>query len=85
MIKIPEDKKLHFEAGLGLSIILGLLFTPLFGLQIGIAAGIGKELYDWYDYGTFDTLDMIATWIGASVGAALTFTIHFIWEWEEVD
>ena len=44
------DKLYHFIAGLILSLIGGY-FNPLYGLIIGISAGIGKEVYDYYDYG----------------------------------
>ena len=65
---IPIDKKLHFGAGLLIAILAGLLFNGLYGLALAIVAGIGKEIYDYIDYGKPDVTDAIATWIGGVVG-----------------
>ena len=64
---MEKDKLYHFIAGLILSLIGGY-FNPLYGLILGIQAGIGKEVYDYYDYGLFDKKDMLFTWLGAIIG-----------------
>ena len=68
------DKKLHLLAGLGIAIIFGW-HNPLIGLATGFLAGIGKELYDEYDYGGFDKYDMFATWAGSLLGAGLVYML----------
>lgn len=71
---MAEDKKLHLLAGLGIAIIFGW-HNPLIGLATGFLAGIGKELYDEYDYGGFDKYDMFATWAGTVLGAGLVYIL----------
>jgi len=67
-MRLAYDKKLHFGAGLLIAILAGLLFNSLYGLALAIVAGIGKEIYDYFDYGKPDVTDAIATWIGGVVG-----------------
>ena len=76
------DKKLHFIAGLCISVAAMLLYfycygtvNVLFGVGGGMVAGVAKEVYDEYDYGGFDYVDMLATWLGAIVGAGLVYII----------
>ena len=64
---MEKDKLYHFIAGLILSLIGGY-FNPLYGLILGIFAGVAKEVYDYYDYGLFDKKDMLFTWLGAIIG-----------------
>lgn len=49
--------------------------NALIGLFASFLAGIGKELYDEYDYGGFDKYDMFATWAGAVLGAGLVYIL----------
>lgn len=53
---IPSDKLLHFIVGSIISLIISLIFpiTESFCLIFAVLAGIGKEIYDKYDYGLFD-------------------------------
>lgn len=53
---IPYDKLLHFIAGIIFAMLFSLLFpiTESFCFVFSIAAGIGKDLYDKFDYGRFD-------------------------------
>lgn len=74
---IPFDKKLHFLCGFLIAVIMGFIIDPITGLGLSIAAGIGKECYDDYDYGKYDIADMIATWIGGAVGFALVSLINY--------
>ena len=73
--KIPYDKRLHFLAGLGCSLLFGVIINTLVGFISGIVIGILKEIYDFYDYGKFDCYDMFATWIGAIVGASIVWLL----------
>ncbi len=66
-----NDKLLHFLMGAGSCLIFGLLVSPIFGLAVGIAAGIGKEVWDSMGHGTPDILDAFATVAG-------TFLIYFL-------
>lgn len=65
---MQKDKILHFIAGITVSLLVVLIYyciteciNALIGLVAGFLAGIGKELYDEYDYGGFDKYDMFAT------------------------
>ena len=68
------DKILHLLAGLGIAIIFGW-HNPLIGLFAGFLAGIGKELYDEYDYGGFDKYDMFATWAGTIISIGVVYLL----------
>lgn len=77
------DKKLHFLAGLCITCVAVLLrymcygtVNLWFGLYCGMVAGVAKEVYDEYDYDGFDYVDMLATWLGAIVGAGLVYMIR---------
>jgi len=67
-MNIPLDKQAHFLGGYALAISIGL-FYPLFGLVAALAAGILKELYDYYHPATHtcDVNDLVATVAGGLV------------------
>ena len=72
------DKKLHFIAGLCISVAAMLLYfyyygtvNVLPGIGCGMVAGVAKEVKDEITYGGFDELDMLTTWLGATVGTGL--------------
>lgn len=65
-----DKKKLHFLCGLLISLLIGL-YNPIYGLSASVTAGVAKELYDYLDYGLFDTKDILATWVGAAIGTYL--------------
>ena len=72
------DKKLHFIAGLCISVVAMLLYfyyygivNVWFGLGCGMDAGVAKEIKDEITYGGFDSLEMYATWAGSLLGAGL--------------
>ena len=68
-MNIPKDKKLHFLAGVIVCFVVALIFkNPMYGLIASVIAGIGKEIYDYYDYGKFDFADALATWVGGIAG-----------------
>ena len=79
---MKKDKILHFIAGITVSLLVVLIYycitegiNALIGLFAGFLAGIGKELYDEYDYGGFDKYDMFATWAGSLLGAGLIYIL----------
>jgi hypothetical protein len=67
---MTKDKLYHLIAGFVIAIIIGL-FNPIIGLIIAVLAGIAKDVV--YDLllkkGTFELLDILATAVGAVVGA----------------
>ena len=73
MIKIANDKLLHLSVGLivysGISI-----FSLDYALLVVLILGIGKEIYDYYDYGGFDRADMVWT-VSAPLALYITETI----------
>ncbi len=74
---MPLDKKLHFSVCLGIC----LLLYPLIGwwsIGTAIATGVGKELYDWRDYGLFSWGDIIADLAGAAVGTIIIAIINLL-------
>ncbi len=44
------DKLLHAETGLIITLIFSIIH-PILGVLAGMFLGIGKEVYDWFDYG----------------------------------
>ncbi len=79
---MPADKKLHATYGvtIGAGTVTALNMInypgnrPLAATAVVVAAGLGKELYDEYDYGGFDYKDLLATVI-PGVAAA------YGWNW----
>ena len=76
------DKKLHFIAGLCISVAAMLLYfyyygtiNVLPGIGCGMVAGVAKEVYDYLDYGLFDKQDMFYTWAGSLLGAGLVYIL----------
>lgn len=66
------DKKLHFAAGVIISVCVGLiLHHPLYGLSAAAFAGIMKEVRDWCVYRGFDEKDMVMTWLGGLLGTLI--------------
>lgn len=67
---MPQDKQKHLLAGLALSLLVGLLLTPVWGLVIAIVVGALKELVwdKWCKKGTPEWLDFWATVAGGFVG-----------------
>ncbi len=75
-MKIPQDKKLHFGAGLVISLLYGYLMNPLTGIATAVLAGIAKECYDYVDYGEFDFMDCLATWVGGVAGYIVALLVN---------
>jgi len=72
--QIPEDKIYHFNAGV-FSEYVGKRFDVKVPIASSFVIGFGKEVYDYIDYGKFDTKDLAATVLG---GVAYTVTIKLI-------
>ena len=70
---MPKDKKLHWLAGLALSLAAGLLFCPIVGLATAAVVGALKEtIWDWLlKKGTPELLDFVATVAGGALGAVI--------------
>jgi hypothetical protein len=69
--KIPYDKRLHFIAGMLISLIVSIAINPTCGLITSAVAGVAKEVKDYLDYGGPDVLDCLATWLGGGIGYAI--------------
>lgn len=68
-----QDKVLHFIAGFLVTIIVAYLVSPHLGLTVGIAVGLGKELWDEYGETGFNELDLLVTALGAVTAYGITF------------
>lgn len=66
---MQNDKKLHFIAGLVISLVGGLIFLPL--VALGFLAGIVKEWWDSRGHGQVEWMDFVWTAIGAAVGGCI--------------
>ena len=62
---MTNDKVKHLTAGAIIAAGFGIALTPLAGLALGIAAGVGKEVWDSFGNGTPDVWDAVATIAGA--------------------
>ena len=40
-------------------------------VTVTVIVGVGKEVYDFFDYGLFDKKDLLADCVGAVTGATL--------------
>ena len=74
-MRVPKDKAMHFCAGLALSILAGLLYTPFWGLATAAVVGALKEIiWDWLlKKGTPEFLDFVATVAGGALGAVILY------------
>jgi len=76
-MKLPLDKVLHFLAG---SVITSLTYwlLGLWSILLTLIAGVGKELWDYYDDSTkqdVELADMIATVLGGLVTSIAWFVL----------
>ena len=78
VLAVPQDKMLHFVAGL----ILGAFFTIACHfpapLVAALAFGALKEAFDYWTTGEVDWWDLVATCIGGLVVQVFVF-IGMIW------
>ena len=68
-LDIPPDKALHLIGGV-LIYAVAHFVSPLVGLGAVVAAGVGKEIYDYFnrDKRTPEVMDAVATIIGGLLG-----------------
>lgn len=77
-MNIPQDKKQHFVAGFGITVIASLFVGYVIAAVIAILAAAGKELYDKVTgKGTTEILDFVATVVGAI--AAIAASVAATW------
>jgi hypothetical protein len=77
---IQEDKIKHFLAGAGIVFISKLFgFSLGIGLLIAIAAGVFKEIWDYYhpETNTAESADTVATVFGAMITTLLLHWINY--------
>ena len=79
---MPYDKKLHFIAGLCITVVTMLFYfychgtvNVWLGLGCGMVAGVAKEVKDEITYGGFNEFGMFATWAGSLLGAGLIYIL----------
>jgi len=67
---IKQDKLKHLLAGIGISLVFGVRFTPFIGLIAAAIVGALKEIvWDWLlKRGTPEFLDFLATALGGVIG-----------------
>jgi ABC-type microcin C transport system permease subunit YejE len=66
---MQRDKLKHLLAGIGISLVFGVQFTPFIGLIIAVIVGALKEIiWDWLlKRGTPEFLDFLATVLGGAI------------------
>ena len=72
-ITTHQDKVLHAIAGFLVGAITMYFFIgTMYPVLAVIAVGLGKELYDEYEYGGFDFFDLFVTLLGGFFGIVIT-------------
>ena len=67
MLHIPHDKLGHYFYGQVMTLAM-LLFTPhIFILLTILLISIAKEIWDYYNKGCVELLDVLATLLGSAV------------------
>ena len=66
---MKQDKLKHLLAGIGISLIFGVQFSPLIGLIAAAIVGALKEIiWDWLlKKGTPEFMDFLATALGGAI------------------
>jgi len=64
-----QDKLKHLLAGIGISLVFGVQFSPLIGLITAAIVGALKEIiWDWLlKKGTLEFMDFLATALGGAI------------------
>jgi len=64
-----QDKLKHLLAGIGISLVFGVQFSPLIGLIAATIVGALKEIiWDWLlKKGTPEFMDFLATALGGAI------------------
>ena len=66
---MKQDKLKHLLAGIGISLVFGVQFSPLIGLITAAIVGALKEIiWDWLlKKGTPEFMDFLATALGGAI------------------
>jgi uncharacterized protein involved in cysteine biosynthesis len=66
---MKQDKLKHLLAGIGISLVFGVQFSPLIGLIAAAIVGALKEIvWDWLlKKGTPEFMDFLATALGGAI------------------
>ncbi len=79
------DKQLHISISFILVLLmlsssnsLGISYYYELSISTTLLVGISKEVYDYFDYGKFDYLDILADVIGILLGVLLYSIISYI-------
>lgn len=69
----PEDKFLHFSVVCGMFLACRAVGVSVFmTVLLCTIVGIGKEVYDYFDYGLFSISDIVADYAGGIVAHIVT-------------
>lgn len=69
-MKLQQDKVKHIAVGFIIAMLLSFIH-PVLAFVAVIVAGVGKEVWDSFGYGTVDYWDIVATVAGGVVGTAV--------------
>ncbi|CAH9017303.1 conserved hypothetical protein [Vibrio phage 150E35-1] len=76
---IERDKVLHVSASVLIGATSEIYFEDAYkSTALCMGVGLAKELYDEYDYGGFDTQDLVADAIGCAIGVYTGYQIN-VW------
>jgi hypothetical protein len=66
---MQRDKLKHLLAGIGISLVFGVQFSPLIGLiTAGIVGALKEIIWDWLlKKGTPEFMDFLATALGGAI------------------
>lgn len=72
-----QDKLKHLLAGIGISLLIGIVFPPVWGLITAAIVGALKEIiWDWLlRKGTPEFLDFLATVLGGAIAYMVVKTV----------
>ena len=75
-----HDKTLHIMCGYAIAMTFGAIFGIKFGLVLATAAGVLKELYDYFHPETHsvEIADFFATVVGGVVGCIYLEILAYI-------
>lgn len=73
---IAIDKHMHFECGMVIA-LLWVMAMPCsidnYAFMAATLCGLAKEVYDEYDYGGFDLVDLAFTALGGAIVQLVVF------------
>ena len=82
----PEDKFLHFGVICALFLSCRALgVSVLLTLSLCTVISVGKEIYDYFDYGLFSFSDIVADYVGGILAHIVTKSTVWNNQFEEGD